>query len=194
MEFFGRIKTKLKIKNLMWAAAFAILCISAIALAVSTGFSSDTDMQIGLRGFAGGLPIPNWLFSLFLIALSLLFMLGAFSSIKSFFRNKEYTALINSAADIGELDVVGKLLDSMGKSPYAKGDLRCNQRILFYMFGTEITILKTGTINKLQKRVKQTRSGKEYTVSLYYEDAKTLDIRTTKKHIDELAHSLISII
>lgn len=194
MEFFKHIETKLKINNLMWGVTFAIFCILAIVLSISIGFSSDSDMQIGLRGFAGGLPIPNWLFSLFLIVISLVFLLGAFLNIKSFFRNEEYKALINSVANIGELDAVGKLLSSMEKDQHAKGDLRYNQKILFYMIGTEITILKTDTINKLQKKVKQTSSGKEYTVSLYYENTKTLDIRTTKKNINELAHGLMSIV
>lgn len=189
MNFFNKIKSKLKTKNLLWSIFFILFAIGSFAFAMSNGFSSETQWQLGVRGSDSGIPLPNWLVSCFMLLVCAITAFSAYAFIKSFFKDTEFNKMMGIVAQMGDVNYIGNMLESMPKNPYAKGtDLRFNEAILFCMSGTDVKVIHPATIHSIRGEV---TSNKEYSVCVYY-DKEVLKIKTNKKNIQILIEQMRS--
>lgn len=169
MEFFNKIKTKLKAKNLLWSLFFLVMGCGSGILGVSNGFSSDMEWQIGVRGSRGGIPIPNWLISGFLVFMCALFIVFFFVFLKSVIKNAEFNKMLRSVEEIGDAESVGAMLAAMPKNKLAKGgDLRFNERILFYMKGTDATVIAPANIRGIRTEIVGNKGSETNYVCVYH--------------------------
>lgn len=183
MEFFNKIKSKLKVKNLIWTIVFiALACLFGI-IAFSNGFSSEMQWQIGVRGSNSGIPVPNWLISCFLLLMCIIFLGSAFLFLKSLIKDTEYNKMLKVVESMGNADDIGSMLASMNKNKYAKGgDLRFNERILFYMKGTDVTVISPTSIRGIKTEIVGNKGSETNFVCVFYENG-VLKIRTSEKNV-----------
>lgn len=183
MEFFNKIKSKLKVKNLIWTIAFiALACLFGI-IAFSNGFSSELQWQIGVRGSNSGIPVPNWLISCFLLLMCIIFLGSAFLFLKSFIKNTEFNKMLHVVESMGNAEAIGTMLASMDKNKYAKGgDLRFNESIIFYMNGTEVTVIPPATIRGIKTEIVCNKGSETNFVCVYY-GKDVLKIKTSEKNV-----------
>lgn len=183
MEFFNKIKSKLKVKNLIWTIVFiALACLFGI-IAFSNGFSSELQWQIGVRGSNSGIPVPNWLISCFLLLMCIIFLGSAFLFLKSFIKNTEFNKMLHVVESMGNAEAIGTMLASMDKNKYAKGgDLRYNESIIFYMKGTEVTVIPPATIRGIRTEIVGNKGSETNFVCVYY-GKDVLKIKTSEKNV-----------
>lgn len=183
MDFFNKIKSKLKVKNLIWTIVFvALACLFGI-IAFSNGFSSDMQWQIGVRGSNNGIPVPNWLISCFLLLMCIIFIGSAFLFLKSFIKNTEFNKMIHVVESMGNAEAIGTMLASMDKNKYAKGgDLRYNESIIFYMKGTDVTVISPATIRGIRTEIVGNKGSETNFVCVYY-GKDVLKIKTSEKNV-----------
>ena len=183
MEFFKKIKLKLKVKNLIWSMVFIALACLFGFMAVSNGFSSEMQWQIGLRGSNSGIPVPNWLISCFFVLMSIVFLGSAILFLKSFIKNTEFNKMLHVVESMGNAEEVGTMLASMDKNKYAKGgDLRFNKSIIFYMKGSDVTVVPPATIRGIKTEIVGNKNSETNFVCVYYgEDV--LKIKTSEKNV-----------
>lgn len=184
MEFFNKIKLKLKTKNIIWTIILAAIGALGLFVAISNGFSSEIQWQIGFRGSRNGIPLPNWLVSCFLILVFIGCILGAFSFLHSFIKNTEFNKMIDSIKSIGDVETIGKMLSSMDKNKYAKGgDLRFNESIIFYMKSTDVTAISTAAVREITTEfIGEKKHSQENFVCVYYENG-VIKIHTSEKNV-----------
>ena len=183
MEFFKKIKSKLKIKNLIWTILFIVLATLFCVLAISNGFSSEMQWQIGVRGSNSGIPVPNWLISCFFLLMVAIFAVSAFMFLKSFIKDTEYNKMLSVVEELGSIESIGAMLSSMDKSKYAKGgDLRFNERILFYMKGTDVTVVSPTSIRGIRTEIVGNKGSETNYVCVYY-GKDVLKIKTSEKNV-----------
>lgn len=183
MEFFSKIKSKLRVKNLLLGLLYLAIACAMMYFAITNGFSSEVQWQFGVRGSDVGIPLPNWVVSGLLVLVAAIFAFVSFGCIKSFIKSTEYNKMLDSVRKIGEVDAVGAMIASMSKNPYTKGcDLRFNQNLLFCLQGTDVTVLAAADIKGIKAEV--TKSGNAETHFLcVYHAAGVLKIRSSKKKI-----------
>lgn len=190
VDFFNKIKAKLKLKHLLWAIIFTLLAGLMVWLIISNGFSSDKDFQIGLRGFDFGIPIPNWLISCAFILMCLGFLYGVFDNIREFIKNTEFNKLICDAKAIGDINAIGELLSSLEKSKYNKGgDLRYNSQVVYYLKGTEVTIFSPLSIKNITTEIIKVKNTEENYVCVNY-GRDVLKIKTSERNVLLLAEDM----
>lgn len=183
MEFFNKIKSKLKVKNLIWTIAFIALACLFGFIAISNGFSSEMQWQIGVRGSNSGIPVPNWLISCFLLLMCLIFAGSAFLFLKSFIKNTEFNKMLQVVESLGNAEAIGIMLASMEKNKNAKGgDLRFNENIIFYMKGTEVTVVPPATIRGIRTEIVGNKGSETNFVCVYY-GRDVLKIKTSAKTV-----------
>lgn len=183
MEFFNRIKTKLKIKNLCWAILFLAIAVFAGWCGISNGFSSEMEWSIGLRGTDGGIPVPNWLVSGFLLLIGVIMVASAFAYIKSFAKDTEYNKMLQTVQALGDVNMIGAMLTEMHKCDYAKGgDLRFNEQLVFYLKGTNATIIPGANILGIKTEIVSRKNGEDNYVCVYHGND-VLKIKTSEKNV-----------
>ncbi len=183
MDFFNKLRAKLKIKNLCSAILFLLLAALFSWIAISNGFSSETGWRIGIRGSRSGIPIPNWLISCFLLLLGLIFVVSAFLFLVSFVKDTEYKKMLQNVYAIGDADMIGTMIAAMKKSTYTKGgDLRFNERLVFYMKGTDVAVIPSASIRDIRTEIVSRKNSEENYVCIYHEND-VLKIRTSEKNV-----------
>ena len=183
MEFFNRIKAKLKVKNLLWAVLFIVLATSFGRTAIFNGFSSEFQWHIGVRGSNSGIPVPNWVISFLFVLMCVIFLGCAFSYIKSFVKNTEFNKLLQMVEGIGAAEAIGTMLASMEKNKYAKGgDLRFNESILFYSKGTDVKVIPPSAIHAIKTEIVCNKHSETNFVCVYY-GKDVLKIKTSEKNV-----------
>lgn len=183
MEFFNKIKSKLKVKNIIWTVLFIALACLFGFMAISNGFSSELQWQIGVRGSNSGIPVPNWLISCFLLLMCIIFLGSAFLFLKSFIKNTEFNKMLHVVESMGNAEAIGTMLASMDKNKYAKGgDLRYNESIIFYMKGTEVTVIPPSTIRGIRTEIVGNKGSETNFVCVYY-GKDVLKIKTSEKNV-----------
>lgn len=183
MEFFNKIKSKLKVKNLIWTIVFIVLACLFGFIAFSNGFSSEMQWQIGVRGSNSGIPVPNWLISCFLLLMCIIFIGSAFLFLKSFIKNTEFNKMLHVVESMGNAEAIGTMLASMDKNKYAKGgDLRFNESIIFYSKGTEVTVIPPTTIRGIKTEIVGNKGSETNFVCVYY-GKDVLKIKTSEKNV-----------
>ncbi len=183
MEFFNKIKSKLKVKNLIWTIVFIALSSVFGLIAFSNGFSSELQWQIGVRGSNSGIPVPNWLISCFLLLMCIIFLGSAFLFLKSFIKNTEFNKMLHVVESMGNAEAIGTMLASMDKNKYAKGgDLRYNESIIFYMKGTDVTVIPPATIRGIRTEIVGNKGSETNFVCVYY-GKDVLKIKTSEKNV-----------
>lgn len=183
MDFFNKLRVKLKIKNLIRASLFLVLAVLFSYIAVSNGFSSETGWRIGIRGTGGGIPVPNWLISCFLLSLGLIFVVSMFLFLVSFVKDTEYKKMLQNVHAIGDANLIGTMIAAMKKSTYTKGgDLRFNEQLVFYMEGTDVAVIPSVSIRDIRAEIVSRKNAEENYVCIYHEND-VLKIRTSEKHV-----------
>lgn len=192
MKFFNSVKTKIAVKNSLWSIVLLALAALIICNAFSMGFTSDTDWVIGIRGSSGGIPIPNWILSVFSIVISVIMFLGSAVLINNAVKSSEYKALLETVGAIGDVNVIGDILASLPKSSFNKGgELRYNPQLLFYMKGTDAAVIRTVDIKKIEPTIKRVNNSEEYYVDVITA-ARTVSIKTSKKNVTALAQDIFN--
>ena len=192
MEFFKRIRSKLKIRNLIWA----VVSLFVIGLFV---FSIVLDIKSGnghsVRLFSTKIGIPVWLEVFFWILVILFFVILFITSIKSFLRDTEYNELLKTAESFGSIEHLGETLSEISPSPYAKGELRCNSAYLFYRIGSDVYLIDTRSITAIDHKVHRNM---KRTVSTYYVCVKTvtseIKIKVKRRNIEKLENEIMQTI
>lgn len=183
MEFFNKIKSKLKVKNIIWTVLFIALACLFGFMAISNGFSSEMQWQIGVRGSNSGIPVPNWLISCFFVLMCIIFLGSAFLFLKSFIKNTEFNKMLHVVESMGNAEAIGTMLASMDKNKYAKGgDLRYNESIIFYMKGTDVTVIPPATIRGIRTEIVGNKGSEMNFVCVYY-GKDVLKIKTSEKNV-----------
>lgn len=189
--FFQSVKKQLRTRNILWALLCVVLCVGLVALAISNGFSSETGWKLGPRGTNVGIPISNWVVSVFFLAMTALFAGLFVSCMKEVIKNTTYEKLLTAAQAIGDVDTIDQHLAQTPKSGLAKGELRYNSTVLFYRSGTEATLLSMAdlvTAVPIQQQGKQT----EYFVEIAGKEGTVLKIATRKKDVHALAKDILA--
>lgn len=183
MEFFNKVKLKLKVKNFTCTIVFTALACFFGILAISNGFSSDMQWQIGFRASSIGIPLPNWLVSCFSLLMCVIFLVSAYFYLKSFINDTEYKKMLHVVESMGNVETIGTMLASMNKNKYAKGgDLRFNESIIFYMKGTVVTVVAPATICGIKTEIVGNKGAETNFVCVYY-GKDVLKIKTSKKNV-----------
>lgn len=183
MEFFNKIKSKLKVKNFIWTILFIVLACLFGFMAISNGFSSEMQWQIGVRGSNSGIPVPNWLISCFFVLMCIIFIGSAFMFLKSFIKNTEFNKMLHVVESMGNAEAIGTMLASMDKNKYAKGgELRFNESIIFYMKGTDVTVIPPATIRGIRTEIVGNKGSETNFVCVYY-GKDVLKIETSEKNV-----------
>ena len=183
MEFFNKVKSKLKVKNFIWTMLFiAMACLFGF-MAILNGFSSEMQWQVGIRGSSGGIPVPDWMISCLYILLCTVFLGTAVAFLTSFLKNTEFNKILRTVESMGNVETIGNMLASMEKNKYAKGgNLRFNENIIFYMKGTEVTVIPPATIRGIKTEIVGSRYSETNFVCVYYGND-VLKIKTSEKHV-----------
>jgi len=191
MEFFGKIKTKIRVQSGLLSLLFIALAALFIFLGFMNGFSTEATMQIGPRGTDVGIPIPDWLLSSIFILLGGFFAFTAVTTLISAFKDKDYNKLIDQVKTVGDVAAVGNKLAGMEKNPFAKGDLRCDPTVLFYMKGTDANVVNPAHIKAIRPEAQKVKNEVTYYVVIYCDNTK-VSIKATKKTVEFLAQDIVA--
>ncbi|MCR5783142.1 MAG: hypothetical protein K6G90_10470 [Clostridia bacterium] len=190
MPFFEKIRKKLRRRNVI-RMIVSILMMSwfgaGIAICV---FYNDIDFKIFSFGTDFGIPVPNWLMSLGFVFMIAIFAFIFVGSLKSAFKNTEYLALLESAHKLGNIEYVDEILSDLPKNPLTKGgDLRFNDRLLFYLKDTDVFLIGTDTIISVQPIRHYDKSKLEFFVEILSEN-KRIRISVKEKNVIPLATAI----
>ena len=171
MDFFNKIKSKIRTKNFIWAIVFMAVAIIFVIFAVSNGFSSDMQWKVGIRGSRNGIPVSNWMVSCFDLFCSAVFIFISCFFLKSFIRNPEYEKMLSAVKEIGDINAIGTMLSEMPKSAFVKGaDLRFNDKIFFYMKSTDVTVVAPYKIKHIGTKIERYNNSVSTFICVYYEN------------------------
>lgn len=190
MPFFEKIRKKLRSRNVIWMIV-SILMMSwfgaGIAICV---FYNDIDFKIFSFGTDFGIPVPKWLLSLGFVFMIAVFGFIFVGSLKSALKNTEYQALLESAQELGNIESVGEMLSDLPKNPLTKGgDLRFNDKFLFYLKDTDVFLIGTDTIISVNPVKKRVKSRLEFYVEILSEN-KRIRISVKEKNMVPLATAI----
>lgn len=171
MEFFDKIKSKLKFRDLFLTIISAILMIFFIVLSIMNGFSSDTILFI-----------PKWFIScIFLFAMVVVLIYGLLS-LRSYIKGVRFNKILKVVSEIGDIDDIGKMLGSMKKSKYVKrGTLKFNEKIVFYMGRLNVIIIPAEKIRSIKAEIEGGKKGDDSHIRIVY-GLNSLKIRTGKEN------------
>lgn len=190
MEFFIRIRSKLRAKNLLWTVVFFAVGCSFAWVAITNGFSSEAGWRYGVVGSQHGIPVSNWVVSALMVLMTLIFGWLAISHFRSFLRNEEYQKLLAAAEALGNPEQIGQALAALPKCPYTKGgDLRYNGDFLFYMKDTKVYLQSTASIQDIRTRIASINRREENYVCIHCE-YQALEIKTSEKNVIALLEDL----
>lgn len=186
MEFFGKVKIKLRVKNLLYSILFLFLVCGVALLIVYTGFSSEVEWRLGVRGSNSGIPVPNWALSVLFLILGIFLLVACIRYFCSFVKDTEYNKMLKEVEKIGNTNEIGLLLASIKKSPYPKsGDLRYCERLLYYAKGTDVKIVSPLSIGNIQTEIVGSNWGEDHYVCVCH-GAEILKIRVSEKKVLDL--------
>ncbi len=190
MEFFDKLKSKLRRKNLLGALLCLLLSIGFAVGAFSIGFTSELEWQIGPRYSQSGIPVPNWLLAGLVALVAVFCFCVTIGQLHSLIMDSEYEKMMKKVQVLGDAKVIDSLIASMPKSKLAKGaDLRFNAQILFCRQGTNVTVLASSEILAVRTEIVGARGSETNYVCVYYNGG-ILKIRTGKKTVLVLLEEL----
>lgn len=169
-----------------------ILSALSVAAAINTGFSSDKNTKIVLRGTEAGIAVSDSFLSIFLIIMGIAVLIGAFYFIKAGKDNKNYNLFVKNLKEIGDINVITEALLKTEKSKYAKKcELRYNNQVIFLLKGTDITIINPKSVSYIKAQMIRDKNGIRPYVSIYYCN-KVIHIETRRNKNAELCNDIIS--
>ncbi len=184
MEFFEKLKAKLRVRYVIWTVVYALVVCVLAWVVIITGFSADTHWKINM------IPIPDFLISFSFILLGLLFCYIIFRNIRELFTNTEYKKVLEQVEKIGNADAVGEMLSSLEKDKLVKGgELRYNTQVIYYRQGTDVSVFSPLTVSNVRMEIVKVKHGEEYYVCIDYM-TNVLRIQTNKKGAPLLMENL----
>lgn len=192
MEFFEQYKKKLISQNIFLSVLFVLVSagflVGTICFASDDGFSLKTDYAVGVRGTRSGIPVPNVVLLLLLMAMTALMIYCAINAVRNVIKNPVYNKFIANVEKMAPVQLVGEQLSAMPKNKLAKGDLRFDDKYFFYAAGDAMHLLWTHDIVQIRPVCQQ---GKYENYYVYINTkAEQIRLMTTKKHYMELAQAI----
>ncbi len=189
--FFDSVKKKIRNKNILWSVISLAVVPISVLLAVNNMLSPDNDWRFGFRFSDVGIPIPGWVVSCMFILVGLIFLYLLISSVKDIFTNKTFNEVLSSAQSIGDISAIESSLENTEKSSLTKGgELRYNNTVLFYMKGTDVSLIPTKKITSI-KPIKKEGKGAEFYVEIQC-SGKVIKIDTKEKNLLPLANDILT--
>lgn len=183
MEFFEKVRARLRVRNIFYVVLFLLLAALFVSVVIFTGFSSEATIQFSLGGSGRGIPIPNWVISCMSSLMTFFMILAIVNTVKSIAKDTEYNVFLNNVFMIGDTEKIGSMLSSIEKSKLVKsGELRFNEQILFYMEGTNATIVSGRSIRDIRAESVAGKYSETHFISVYYND-KVLKIQAKEQKI-----------
>ncbi len=183
MDFFMRIKRKMRNSNIIFAIICFVLSIYWLSEVFSTGFSSDKDYTYTLRGLGIEVPVPNWLLSAFFLVLGVGALATAIFCLVVLIKGKDFNEFINMTGQYGNVEYIGNILENTPKSPYVKfGELRFNKLFFFYISSGVAKIYPTQYITSVEQKIKKRKHQTDYFVRVTFKND-VVEIQTKKDKI-----------
>jgi len=183
MDFFMRIKRKMRNSNIIFAIIGFVLSIIWLSEVFSTGFSSDKDYTYTLRGLGIELPVPNWLLSAFFLVLGLGALAATILCLVVLIKGKDFNEFINMTSQYGNVEYIGNILENTPVSPYIKfGELRLNKLFFFYISSGVAKIYPTQYITSVEQKIKKRKYQTDYFVRVTFKND-VIEIQTKKDKI-----------
>lgn len=189
MDLFRTVKRKMAVKYAVMAAVSAAFFVFTVFFIGKTGFSSDSEFAFQLSPVVDEVMIPNSAGSVLMILFAAFMLAAAAAGIYFAVKNPDYKDLLESVKKIGDPCVMNALFGAMEKDPNAKGDLRYNGEMLFYMKGSSASVIKPQKIKEIKVQGKVPGGISPCTVNIFYDD-KVLGIRSRKDTADALSENL----
>lgn len=174
MEFFDIIRKKIRRKK-SWGMIM-MLGFTAVYTAFSISYvSSQRNLPFGL------------------VFILIVCMVGTVSGFLMYREDNAYKAISQRAINYGGLDAVAEMIEELPRTPYALGDLRLGDKIIFYFYLDYAFILDPLLLTAVKVHCYSNRSYTSFSVKIYHkhgtekictdseESAKMIcDILTTK--------------
>ncbi len=165
--FFIHIRVQHRRYNLRSSIAFGGTAIMLLLLAFLIGFSFDSN--IVLIGF---IPVADITLSCTTLAFFGISAWGCCTSLKAIFDETEYHQMMRAIKKLGDPGVIGKELQAICPSPYVlKGELRFNERILFFSSNDFTRVIDPVTIRNIESStsVNTYRRTVSHCITIHYE-------------------------
>ena len=183
MNFFNKVKKKLVVSTLLNILLFVVLAVLFAFIAFQIGFAVDEYIEFGLRGSKSGIPIPKVIVSSVFLIVCCIMLVSAGQSVWSIIKSIDYNKLMTKVIEIGNVEEIGEMLDSMEKSKYIKSaDLRFNNEIVFYMKDTTASIIKTEDIIGIRSEIVG-KQGSETNFVAVYSKTDVIKIPVSQKNV-----------
>jgi len=183
MNFFNKFKKKLAVSTLLNILLFVVLAALFAFVAFQIGFAVDEYIEFGLRGSKSGIPIPKVIVSSVFLIVCCLMLVSAGQGVWSIIKSIDYNKLMTKVIEIGNVEEIGEMLDSMEKSKYIKSaDLRFNNEIVFYMKDTTASIIKTEDIIGIRSEIVG-KHGSETNFVAVYSKTDVIKIPVSQKNV-----------
>ena len=183
MNFFNKVKKKLVVSTLLNILLFVVLAALFAFIAFQIGFAVDEYIEFGLRGSKSGIPIPKVIVSSVFLIVCCIMLVSAGQSVWSIIKSIDYNKLMTKVIEIGNVEEIGEMLDSMEKSKYIKSaDLRFNNEIVFYMKDTTASIIKTEDIIGIRSEIVG-KQGSETNFVAVYSKTDVIKIPVSQKNV-----------
>ena len=183
MNFFNKVKKKLVVSTLLNILLFVVLAALFAFIAFQIGFAVDEYIEFGLRGSKSGIPIPKVIVSSVFLIVCCIMLVSAGQSVWSIIKSIDYNKLMTKVIEIGNVEEIGEMLDSMEKSKYIKSaDLRFNNEIVFYMKDTTASIIKTEDIIGIRSEIVG-KQGSETNFVAVYSKTDVIKIPVSEKNV-----------
>ena len=162
---------------------FVVLAALFAFIAFQIGFAVDEYIEFGLRGSKSGIPIPKVIVSSVFLIVCCIMLVSAGQSVWSIIKSIDYNKLMTKVIEIGNVEEIGEMLDSMEKSKYIKSaDLRFNNEIVFYMKDTTASIIKTEDIIGIRSEIVG-KQGSETNFVAVYSKTDVIKIPVSQKNV-----------
>ena len=183
MNFFNKVKKKLVVSTLLNILLFVVLAALFAFIAFQIGFAVDEYIEFGLRGSKSGIPIPKVIVSSVFLIVCCIMLVSAGQSVWSIIKSIDYNKLMTKVIEIGNVEEIGEMLDSMEKSKYIKSaDIRFNNEIVFYMKDTTASIIKTEDIIGIRSEIVG-KQGSETNFVAVYSKTDVIKIPVSQKNV-----------
>ena len=183
MNFFNKVKKKLVVSTLLNILLFVVLAALFAFIAFQIGFAVDEYIEFGLRGSKSGIPIPKVIVSSVFLIVCCIMLVSAGQSVWSIIKSIDYNKLMTKVIEIGNVEEIGEMLDSMEKSKYIKSaDIRFNNEIVFYMKDTTASIIKTEDIIGIRSEIVG-KQGSETNFVAVYSKTDVIKIPVSEKNV-----------
>ena len=149
MEFFDIIRKKIR-KRKSWGMIMMLGFTVVYTFFAISYVSSQQNFPLGLA---------------FILTMCLV---GTVSGFFMYREDNAYKAICSRAINYGGLDAVAEMIDELPKTPFANGDLRLGDKIIFYFFSDYAFILNPLWLTAVKVHCYSNRGYTSFSVKIYH--------------------------